>query len=78
MDPRLKKIVQEVRGFQQNPPSEDDDEVVMDSSMLLQLALIKQNLLEEFTEEDLYRALDEIGVPPEDQVSWFESMGAWV
>lgn len=77
MDPRLRRIVQEVKGFQSNPPDEDD-EIVMDSSTLLQLALIKQNLESEFSEEDLYRALEELGVPEDDQVAWFESMGSWV
>lgn len=79
MNPRLRRLVQEIKSFQPNPPDDDNgDEIVMDSSLLLQLALVRQGLLDDFSEDDLYRALEELGVPEDDQASWFESMAAWV
>lgn len=79
MNSKLKRIVQEIKGFQANP-SEDGtgDEIVMDSSLLLQLALVRQGLQDEFSEDDLYRALAELGVPADEQPSWFESLAGWV
>lgn len=79
MNSKLKKIVQEVKSFQANPSEDrEGDEIIMDSSLLLQLALVKQGLLDEFSEDDLYRALAELGVPADDQPSWFESLAGWV
>lgn len=80
MNQRLKKIVQSVMEFQANPPEVDDDgdEILMDSGFLLQAALVKQGLQDEFSEDDLYRALSELGVPPDDQASFFENLASWV
>lgn len=75
MDARLEKIVNQVqqKQFRMNPDGE-----MVDGSMLLQIELMQQGLGTQFNEDDLFAALDKLGVPQDDQISWFESMASWV
>lgn len=75
MDRRLEDIVRRVQQqqFRMNPDGE-----IVDGSMLLQIELLQQGLGAQFNEDDLFEALDKLGVPQEEQISWFESMASWV
>ncbi len=75
MDKRLMEIVRDIQEqqYRMNPGGE-----MVDGSMLLQISLIQQGLGAEFNEDDLFAALDKLGVPQEEQVSWFESMASWM
>lgn len=75
MDRRLEQIVERVQKqqYRMNPDGE-----LIDGSMLLQIELVQQALATTFSEDDLFKALDKLGVPQEDQISWFESMASWV
>jgi len=75
VDRRLQEIVDRVQQtqYRMNPGGE-----IVDGSMLLQIELIQQGLGTQFNEDDLFQALDKLGVPQEDQISWFESMASWV
>lgn len=75
MDPRLEKIVREVKRaqYQMNPGGD-----LVDGSMLLQIQLIQEGHQSTFTEDDLFRALASIGVNEEERISWFESFASWV
>lgn len=75
MDPRLATIVKEVQRsqYQMNPGDE-----LVDGSMLLQLQLLQEGHQSSFTEDDLFRALEMLGVREEDRISWFESFASWV
>ncbi len=75
MDARLEQIVRDVQQqqYRMNPGGD-----IVDGSMLLQIELIQKGLGAEFAEGDLFQALDKLGVPQDQQISWFESMASWV
>ena len=72
MNPTLKRIVDGIKTFQSNP---DPGEFV-DGSLLLQVELLKNG--ESYIEDDLFEALDALGVPEQEQASWFERYASWV
>jgi len=70
MDRTLREIVRELKSrFKKNPPE-------VDLSTLLQLEIIRSG--EEYSEEDIFQALRELGFPEEEFVSWLEDMASWV
>ncbi len=75
MDKRLMEIVRSVQEqqYRMNPGGE-----MVDGSMLLQIELIQKGLGAEFNEDDLFAAMDKLGVPEAEQISWFESMASWM
>lgn len=75
MDSRLAEIVEDVREkqYRMNPGGE-----IVDGSILLQIELLQRGLGAEFNEDDLFQALDKLGVPQPEQISWFESMASWM
>lgn len=76
MDPRLAKIVAEV---QEHPASNPDgDEVTVDAAQLLQLELLRSGLENEFDEDQIFEALDAIGLPEEDQIAWLEDFASYI
>jgi hypothetical protein len=77
VDARLSSIVNRVKAqqYQMNPAAGGE---IVDGSILLQIELIQQGLGTTFQEGDLFEALDKLGVPQEEQISWFESMASWV
>jgi hypothetical protein len=72
VNPKLKRIVEEIRAFQANPEPGD----FIDGSLLLQFELVKSG--ESYTEDDLFEALDALGVPEQEQASWFERYASWI
>jgi hypothetical protein len=75
MDNELSKILQEVKSaqVQMNPGSGEDP---VDAGWLLMVKLVQSDF--EFTEDELFEALDELGVPEEHQMSWFEDFASYV
>lgn len=73
MDPKLAAIVEGVQRLQTNPGG-----ATLDAGKLLQTALVAERAQTEFTEDDLFRALDAVGVPEEDQISWFEDLASYL
>lgn len=72
MNPSLKRIVEGIKAFQSNPEPAD----LVDGSLLLQFELVKCG--ESYSEDDLFEALDSLGVPEQEQASWFERFASWV
>ena len=72
MNPSLKQIVEGIRRTQSNP----DRGEFIDGSLLLQFELVKCG--ESFTEDDLFEALDVLGVSEQEQASWFERYASWI
>jgi hypothetical protein len=76
MDPRLAKIVAAV---QEHPaPNPDGEEISVDASQLLQLELLRSGIADEFDEDQIYDALDAIGLPKEAQVAWLEDFASYI
>lgn len=71
MNPKLRRIVEDIMRFQPNPPDE-----IVDGSLLLQMELVESG--ERYSEDDLFQALKMLGLPPEEQASWFERFASWV
>ncbi len=71
MHAKLRTIVQDIMRFKPNPPDE-----VVDGSLLLQIELVERG--ERYSEDDLFEALKMLGLPPEEQASWFERFASWV
>lgn len=77
MDPRLSKIVADVQDAQMRMNPNGEGEIV-DAGKLLQIELLQHYVASEFSEDDLFRALDALGVPEEDQISWFEDYASYL
>jgi hypothetical protein len=74
MDPRLKKIVQNLkRRYQENPPGDD---LEVDAGTLLQIEILQSGL--EFNEVDVLAAAQELGIPEGGLIDWLEQMASWV
>jgi len=75
VDRRLEDIVKRVQQqqYKMNPGGE-----MVDGSMLLQIELLQAGMGAEFNEDDIFEALDRLGVPAAEQISWFESMASWI
>jgi hypothetical protein len=56
-------------------PGEDP---ALDVGTLLQTTLLSEGLQNEFSEDDLFRALDALGVAKDDQGDWFESFASYL
>ena len=72
MNPNLKRIVDGIMTFQSNPGHGE----FVDGSLLLQVELLKNG--ESYSEDDLFEALEALGVPEQEQASWFERYASWV
>lgn len=72
MNPSLKQIVEGIKKVQSNP----DQGELIDGSFLLQFELVKSG--ESYSEDDLFEALDSLGVPEQEQTSWFERYASWI
>lgn len=75
MEKELSEIVQRVRAMQvkDNPGPGD---IELDAGWLLQLELVRSDY--EFTEDELFEALNALGIPEEYQMSWFEDFASYV
>lgn len=73
MNAKLAAIVEGVKTHQMNPGGP-----ALDAGKLLQTALVARGAQTEFSEDDLFRALDTLGVPEEDQISWFEDLASYL
>ena len=71
MNAALQRIVDKIN----SAPRANPDEIV-DGSLLLQLELVQSGA--RFSEDDLFEALKMLGLPPEEQASWFERYASWV
>ncbi len=71
MNAALQRIVDKIT----SGPRANPDEIV-DGSLLLQLELVQSGA--RFSEDDLFEALKMLGLPPEEQASWFERYASWV
>ena len=74
MDPKLKKIVTDVKeteGGLSNPPK-------VDKATRLQKELVSQGLQNEFSEDDIVEAALAMGVPADEIPSWLEDMASWL
>jgi hypothetical protein len=78
MDVRLTKLVDRVRSTQVQSNPADEDDVVIDSGWLLQLELLRSGLDLDFSEDELYEALQSLGVPEDDIPSWFEDLASYI
>lgn len=75
MDPQLKAIVERVKTAQLNP---DGDDVVVDASQLLQLEILREDLESDFSEEEIFQALEAIGLDENYWVAWLEDFASYV
>ena len=71
MNASLQRIVEKIT----SAPRMNPDEIV-DGSLLLQLELVQSGA--RYSEDDLFEALKMLGLPPEEQASWFERYASWV
>lgn len=71
MNASLQRIVDKII----SAPRMNPDEIV-DGSLLLQLELVQSGA--RYSEDDLFEALKMLGLPPEEQASWFERYASWV
>ncbi len=76
MDPRLATIVETVvRHPAQNPEGE---EVSVDAAQLLQLELLRSGVADDFDEDQIFDALDAIGLPQDAQIAWLEDFASYL
>jgi hypothetical protein len=68
MNTKLSRIVEEIKSRNPGPG--------IDAGKLLQTAIVAEG--EGFSEDDLFRALDALGVPEEDQIGWFEDLASYI
>lgn len=73
MVPKLAAIVDSVRTLRVNPGGRP-----LDAGKLLQMRLLEAGAQSEFTEDDLFRALEALGVPEEEQINWFEDFASYL
>lgn len=73
MNPKLAAIVRRISSrYQENPP----DDVLVDAGTLLQMEILQSGL--EFTETDVLKAAEQLGVPEGSLIDWLEEMASWV
>ena len=73
MNRTLSEIVSRIRNrVQSNPP----DEIEVDAGTLLQIEILQSG--EEFTEADVLKAAEMVGVPEGELLAWLEEMASWV
>lgn len=72
MNPRLLRIVRDVKEtYRSNPPKDD-----VDLGTLLQMEIVRSG--EEFDEADVLKAAEMVGVQEGDLIAWLEEMASWV
>lgn len=70
MDPRLKKVVAEVKRYAGNPGT--------DPGVALQLELLRSGHQDEFEEEQVLEAARDVGVPEESLSDWAEDFASFL